>query len=190
MLANLTTVVAALALSSAPQAPHWEADYGKALEQTRLDSRPLLIVLDNPAEEGKQLAPALTGKDQAELLAAYDLCRVNVTTEYGKKVAEAFKAKQFPYVAIIDKSGAVILHKQSGVVSSEAWEATLTKYKAGERAVRYTVAKPIVTTQPATTVESGVYIESTPVQSTPVYYSPQPSYYNPPSDCPNCRRGY
>ncbi len=179
MLASLTTAMAALALTAAsPQAPHWEADYGKALEQTRADDRPLLIVLENTADEKQQL----NVDSDKELLAAYDLCRVDVSTEYGKKVAEAFKAEKFPFTAIIDKSGVVILHKQTGAVTSSSWKATLTKYQKGERAVRYTVAKPVVN-------EASISIEASS-SSTPVYYSPQPSYYNPPSDCPNCRRGY
>lgn len=189
MLASLTTAMTALALTAAaPQAPQgqtkWEADYGKALQQTKADQRPLLIVLDNPAAKDEQLSPALTGKENAKLLKSYDLCRVNVETEYGKKVAEAFKATEFPYVAIIDKSGEVILHSQVGGISADAWKATLTKHQEGERAVRYTVAKPITTSQPVL-LDSSEYI-----QSTPVYDSPQPTYYNPPADCPNCRRGY
>ncbi|MEM8863977.1 MAG: hypothetical protein AAGF31_00335 [Planctomycetota bacterium] len=181
MLASMTTAFVALALTaSAPQAPQWEADYGKALAQTRSDDRPLLIVLDNPGAEEQQLGSEVLGEDH-ELLAAYDLCRVNVETEYGKKVADVFGAKSFPYVAIIDKTGSVILHSQAGDISADAWKTTLSKFKTGERAVRVTVAKPV-------TVESGAYLESTPVYSTPVNGSS--SYYAPPADCPNCRRGY
>jgi len=172
--------------AAAPHAPHWESDYGKALEQTRADSQPLLIVLDKPAADKEQLNPALLGKGQAALLGAYDLCRVDVTSEYGKKVAQAFGAKKFPYVAIIDKQGKVIIHSQTGEVSADAWKSTLVKYQKGERIVRHTVAKPIV-------IESqnkGTYIESMPSKATPVYHSAQPNYYNPPADCPSCRRGY
>lgn len=178
MLASMTTAITTLALAAtAPQGQQWEADYGKALEQTRSDSRPLLIVLDTPeAEKGSVAAEVLGGADK-ELLAAYDLCRVNAGTEYGKKVADAFGAKEFPYVAIIDKTGSVILHSRAGEVTESNLKSTLARYKSGDRPVRVTVAKPVV-------------IESTPAASTPVYYSPSPSYYSAPADCPNCRRGY
>ena len=187
MLASFTTALTTLALvASAPHAPHWESDYGKALEQTRADEQPLLIVLDKPAAEKEQLDPALLGEEQAGLLGAYDLCRVDVTTEYGQKVAKAFGAKQFPYVAIIDKQGKVIIHSQTGEVTAAAWKSTLAKYQSGQRVVRHTVAKPVI----VDSTSEGVFIESSPAQSTPVYHSPSPNYYNPPADCPNCRRGY
>lgn len=192
MLVSLTTVVAAFALSVAtPQAPHWEADYGKALKQTRSDDRPLLIVLDQPGAEKKELKADVLGAD-AKLLGSYDLCRVNVATEYGKKVAEAFKAKQFPYVAILDKSGSIILHSQEGKLTADAWKTTLAKYKTGERAIRYTVAKPVASESNVTydsISQDSLPVQSTPAYSAPVNYQPMPSY-NPPADCPNCRRGY
>lgn len=202
MLVTVSTALVAFALSAAsPQAPLWEADYGKALKQTRSDDRPLLIVLDQPGAEKKELSPAILGADK-KLLKAYDLCRVNVSTEYGQKVAKAFEAKQFPYVAILDKTGSIILHSQAGEMTTSKWTSTLTKYQSGERAVRYTVAKPIVTeshvsydsiTTDALPVQShsvqSYPVESTPVYSAPVNYQPMPTY-NPPADCPNCRRGY
>ena len=120
MLASLTTVMMACALTaSAPADLKWEADYGKALEQTRADDRPLLIVIDNPNADAEQAPESLVGKQEIEksVLRKYDLCRVDVTTDYGKAVAKVFKAKTFPYVAIIDKTGSVILHSQSGPVS-------------------------------------------------------------------------
>lgn len=181
MLVSLTTALTGLALAvTAPQSPQWEADYGKALAQTRADSRPLLIVIDNPKAENKALTPELLGAD-AGLLASYDLCRVDASTKYGKKVAEAFEAKAFPYVAIIDKTGSVILHSRAGAVSSDAWKATLNKYQAGEQPIRFTAAKPVV-------VESNTPAQPTSyIESAPVYYTPS---YGVPADCPNCRRGY
>jgi hypothetical protein len=56
-----------------------------------------------------------------------------VTTEYGKRVAEAFRAEEFPFAAIIDKTGSVVLHKTAGKMSDEKWQTTLTTYKTGER---------------------------------------------------------
>lgn len=178
MLASMSAALTTLALAAtAPQGLVWESDYGKALAQTQSDDRPLLIVLDNPGAEKQELDPAVLGNADEKLMAAYDLCRVNVSTAYGKKVADAFHAKEFPYLAIIDKTGKVVLHSRTGEITAVQLESTLTKYKSGVRPVRVTVAKPV-------TIES-----STTINSSPVYQS-SPSYYNPPADCPNCRRGY
>ncbi|MEN1679226.1 MAG: hypothetical protein AAGJ46_06505 [Planctomycetota bacterium] len=188
MLSSVTTTLTALALTaSAPQSLQWQADYGKALEQTRSDERPLLVVIDTPAADAeKGLEKALSATDK-KLLSNYDLCRVNADTKYGKAVAEVFKAETLPYMAIIDKSGSIILHSQAGDMSADALASTLAKYKSGSRQVRVTVAKPVISSAP---VESGVYLEAAPAQATPIYHKPMPTYYAPQSDCPNCRNGW
>lgn len=187
MLSSVTTTLTALALTaSAPQSLDWQKDYGKALEQTRSDDRPLLVVIDDAESADKSVSKALAATDKT-LLGSYDLCRVKADTKYGKAVAEVFKAESLPFVAIIDKSGSVILHSQAGAVSAEGFASTLTKFKSGSRAVRVTVAKPVVS---STQSESGVYLEASPAQATPVYYQPMPSYFAPQSDCPNCRNNW
>ena len=121
----------------APKAAEWHADYGKALAATRTDDRPLLIVLDAPkTAAGKQQLD--TAGEQAKLLAAYQLCHVDISTEYGKRVAKVFNAKQFPFTAIIDKTGSIVLHKKQGALTDAQWSKTLTTYKSGERStLRY-----------------------------------------------------
>jgi hypothetical protein len=125
--------LAVLALASAgvsADSVEWQSDYGKALEASRSEARPLLIVLDKDSAEPDQLAAE---GDQEELLGAYECCHVDVSTAYGKKVASAFKAKEFPFAAIIDKTGSVVLTKKTGEVTDEEWQSTLTTYKSGER---------------------------------------------------------
>lgn len=113
----------------------WESNYTKALQATRKDDRPLLVVLDNP-NKAKEAIDAdqleLEGK-QGELLESYQLCHVDVTTKYGKKVADAFHAEQFPFISIIDKKGEFILVKKTGQIEGKEWESTLKKYKEGEQ---------------------------------------------------------
>lgn len=130
--------VASLAVSSLAVTPtkvNWQADYGKALAATRSDQRPLLVVIDNPADPQAALAPKLLAADgeQAELLKSYRVCRVDASTEYGKKVAEAFGAKQFPHTAIIDKTGTTVLFKKPGQIGGDEWQAALAKYQKGEQ---------------------------------------------------------
>jgi hypothetical protein len=127
---------------SAPKAPHWEASYGKALEETRAGQDPLLVVLDKPNSKDGRLEPALLSEDKAtgensKLLKPYRLCHVDVTTEYGQKVAEVFHAREFPHVAIIDKSGSMVIFKKTGQIDSAEWEKILTNNKSGERPDKY-----------------------------------------------------
>jgi hypothetical protein len=145
----LAVVATQMLAASAVQAPRWEVDYGKALAATRAtDNQPLLVVLDNPAEETERINPSLltpaidVEKAEAPALGAYRLCRIDVTSEYGKKVAEVFKAKKFPYVAIIDRTGSVILHSQTGPVDVKVWDEQLIRYQDGNQPIRVHVARP------------------------------------------------
>lgn len=132
------TVIAFSSLGVSTDSADWQSDYGKALEASRADSRPLLIVLDNPSDPSAAAAEdqlAAEG-EQEELLSAYERCHVDVSTEYGKKVADAFKAKEFPFAAIIDKTGSVVLCKKTGKVSDKEWQDTLATYQDGERSTK------------------------------------------------------
>ncbi len=128
----LSTVVAPAQPATGPVT--WEADYGKALEATRHDDRPLLVVLDLPADtesaiDSEQLA--LKGQ-QGKLLSSYQLCHIDASTRYGQKVAEVFRAEQFPFTAIIDKTGSIVLCKKKGQLSTTEWEDVLATYQDGE----------------------------------------------------------
>jgi len=134
-------VMAVTSFAAVPGKQEWQADYGKALAATRSEQRPLLVVLDIPSDP-KASAPgdliAAEG-DAAALLEPYELCHVDVSTEYGKQVAKAFGATQFPHTAIIDRTGAVVIYKQPGQVAEAEWTAALARYKAGQRATATTV---------------------------------------------------
>jgi hypothetical protein len=133
------TAILAIGLLPGSQEPlQWETSYGKALEATRSDVRPLLVVIDKPAAADARVAPELLSPGQyaatqLELLRSYELCHVDATTDYGQKVAEAFGAKAFPFVAVIDKSGSVIINSKSGKIASDEWTRLLTAHKSGER---------------------------------------------------------
>ena len=79
-----------------------------------------------------------------KLLSPYRLCHVDVTTDYGQKVAKAFKAKEFPHVAIIDKTGSVVIFRKTGQIKQDEWKKILTENKSGERSnpVSHVTLKP------------------------------------------------
>jgi hypothetical protein len=143
------------------------------LEASRAEKSPLLVVLDNPNSDEARVEPALLGDaapagKQADLLRPYRLCHVDVTTEYGQKVAKAFQAKSFPHVAIIDKTGSSVIFSKTGKIEAAEWEKALTVHRNGERPVR-TVSH--VTYKPASSSEiyggsvSGSYCPSCQRQS-------------------------
>ena len=135
-------------LAATPRTPEWDSSYGKALEATRAGQDPLLVVLDKPSSDEARIEPALLSEndasgDNSKLLTPYRLCHVDVTTEYGQEVAKAFHAKDFPHVAIIDKTGSVVIFKKTGQIKQDEWSKILTSYKSGDRAVAHTTMKPI-----------------------------------------------
>jgi len=144
-----TATLAISMIAAAPKAPQWEHSYGKALEATRAGQDPLLVVLDKPGSDKSQLEPSLLGDDDAnsqnsKALEPYRLCHVDVTTDYGQKVAKAFHASEFPYVAIIDKTGSVVIFRKAGKVKEDEWTRILDSHKSGERstATEYVSLKP------------------------------------------------
>lgn len=161
MISYLATVTLAVGLlAGAPQAPRWEASYGKALQATREADAPLLVVLDKPNTEDARLEPELLSENvvvgqEIELLRPYRLCHVDVTTKYGRRVAKAFRANRFPHVAIIDKTGSTVIFHQSGQIQPKEWEQILTQHKSGDRIVAKAVSRttyiPIETYVPGET---------------------------------------
>jgi hypothetical protein len=129
-----------LATLADPQAGNWMDNYGEALETARTARKPLLVVLDVSTSADESLRP-VAHRSVAPLLKSYVLCRVDVSTPYGEKVAAAFEAKSFPYVAVIDNRGSKILARRQGELSQSEWSTLLTNYQAG---VRRVVSSPII----------------------------------------------
>jgi hypothetical protein len=120
---------------SAAQKLKWTNDYGLALAVCKATQKPLLIILEEPQTPAFKILPTtlITQESNDKMLAGYTLCRVDVTTKYGQQVAECFKAKKFPYTAIIGKRGDYILYKKAGKFDTKSWVTTLVEYKSGER---------------------------------------------------------
>jgi hypothetical protein len=148
MVSFLATAMMAIGvLASTPESTEWQSDYGDALAETRAqDNQPLLVVLDEPQAKEASIEPALLGEGATKvvdrkLLKHYRLCHIDASTSYGRKVASVFKAKRLPHVAIIDKSGKVVLFKKTGKFTTAEWTNTLEKHQNGVKAkhVSYTL---------------------------------------------------
>ena len=172
MLSYFSSLALAVSLVGAmPADQSVESDYGKALEATKQSARPLLVVLETPDQ--KLLSDAELTKEDS-VLAKYDICRVDASTEYGKKVAAAFGASAFPYEAIIDREGKEVLYRHAGSQSIEQINDTLERFQLGVQPKEVRVMKP-VQTQPS---------------YQPAYSQPAYQAYNPTSNCPSCQRGW
>jgi hypothetical protein len=138
MVSYLATATLAVSLlTSTPQPLEWQADYGKALAATRSGDQPLLIVVDKPGTAENRLDPTLLSQgtiegQSFELLRPYHLCHVDASTEYGQEVAKAFKADSFPFTAIIDKTGSVVLFSKSGQIAGDEWQQVLKSFQKGD----------------------------------------------------------
>ncbi len=125
VLSYAAVVVAASFFGTPPSHnSQWLNDYGIAIQAARLAQRPLLVVLENPTIAEQRLD--LDGSGQlGELLESYELCRVDVTTAYGQKVAASYRATEFPYSVITDISCRNILFRRHGMFSADILERTL-----------------------------------------------------------------
>jgi hypothetical protein len=164
MLSYLATATLAVGLlASTPQPPQWESDYGDALKATRSGNQPLLVVIDKPRDEKARIAPALLSEESIEgsefkLLQPYELCHVDASTKYGRAVAKAFRTDRYPYMAIIGKTGSVILYSKTGNIDAKDWEQALSQHKNGERPtvrtashVSYRASEPVIIERPLST---------------------------------------
>lgn len=136
-------VAVALSVEKAPPAPlKWHGNYTEALKVTKASSKPLLVVVDDPAkpQSRSRFVQGQPDKVQAELLRNYELCHVDARTEHGKRVVRAFDVSEFPFTAVIDKSGAGILYQKSGPLTNDEWKAQLETYKDGHMPGRSVVS--------------------------------------------------
>lgn len=173
MMSYLATAMLAVSvLASSPEPVQWQGDYGDALEATRADdAQPLLVVLDEPQAAETRIEPALLGEDgtkavDAKLLKRFRLVHIDASTKYGKKVAGVFKARRFPHVAIIDKSGKVVIFKKSGKISATEWTSALESHQDGE---------PVAAKHVSYKLSGDAAASSTPAYSNKSY-------------CPSCQR--
>ncbi len=129
------TLLAVMATVTATGDLEWSSHYAQAKSAAATAQKPLLVVLENPSEPKRRFdEEKLASKEEHQkLLKNFELCRVDVTTPYGKRVAEALGATELPYTAITDKTAKYITYRGAGQVSAENWTKTLNERKNGER---------------------------------------------------------
>lgn len=128
-----SSLVAVITISGSSGELTWLDNYGEALQLARDTQKPLLIVIDDSSQAQRfdhvRLASDAT---QVQLLSGFQLCRIDASTEYGQRVAEVFRAEQFPFVAMTDNTGTWIKFRSSGSMSRDEWTSTLVARRQGE----------------------------------------------------------
>ena len=138
----LLALPAQMFLASATEA-RWLDDYGAALRQAKFQRLPLLVIIEDPSDSKRRIEQIqhASGQEATNLLSNYKLCRVDVRTSYGKKVAEVFKAEQLPHTSIIDNTGSVQIFVKLGSFTAEEWTTALATHKEGKRRSERTAAR-------------------------------------------------
>ncbi len=129
-IALLTVSLTTGFLANAPDSKlRWNDDYGNAKQAAQSSQRPMVVVLENPENTGQRLDIDKLSDAHRDRLRSkqYELCRVNVNTAYGKLVAEAFGAKQFPYTAVTDDKSKWIVFRKAGQMSPLDWTHALAR---------------------------------------------------------------
>ena len=141
----MNAVVATLALSmsmvgGSSSSREWSTDYARAFRVAKSSQRPLLVVLEESQKPGTQVKQASFTLDDTmnALLGPYELCRVDVSSPYGRKVAAAFGATRFPFTAITDRSCSVLVYKKTGQFTMQEWVAMLVAHQRGDVPVMMT----------------------------------------------------
>jgi hypothetical protein len=117
-----------LLLLAAPSG--WSQDYGDCLRRAAAEGRPLLVMLER-SEGPVRPASAAETVDDPTLLAGYVLCRVDVSTRYGAELARSFHASEFPFTAIIDRTGHRQIYRRSGQIPAGEWKTVLAAHRQG-----------------------------------------------------------
>ena len=76
----------------------WSNHYAKAKDAARTANRPLLVVIENSKDPAQRFAAErlAANEKQRQLMRRFELCKVDVSTEYGKRVAQAYNADILP----------------------------------------------------------------------------------------------
>lgn len=101
-------------------------DYRGSLVAARAARRPMVVVIEDQTRPDGRLK--LLASEKPSLLPAFQLCRVNAATPYGKKVADSYGATKLPYTVITDRDSRRIMFRGVGQLSQSKWKNILRTY--------------------------------------------------------------
>lgn len=126
---------------------NWRKHYDLAKNVAQKKAHPLVVVLENPKLNSEKIDETkLCEKKRKQLTKdQFELVRVDVNTDYGKRVAAAFGAKQFPYTAVTNDRSTRIVFRKSGQMSEQDW--TLALAKSAKTKGNRVVARKVATSE-------------------------------------------
>lgn len=118
----------------------WNDDYYDAWRTAKKSHQPILVVF----EKGTTNHPLARQPDVTTqaLLQPYILCRVDASTDRGRKLASAFKVTSYPYTAIVDKEVKTIIYRRPGHPDTREMVKVLVDYASGRPRRRVQVTRP------------------------------------------------
>ncbi len=121
MLSYLAIAMLAFGATADPQPVEWQENYGESRSKPPAQRSCCWSSSTNRKRKPREFSQPARRQGRrkgSQALKHYRLVHIDASTKYGQKVAGAFRAKRFPHMAIIDKSGKVVLFKKSGKISS------------------------------------------------------------------------
>lgn len=183
LFASLLLVAAsAFAQSDGGEAEvEWSVDYAKAFAAAKTSKKPLLVVIEDSSKGTDKFEEEKLAADQTqlELLNQFELCKIDVSSNTGKKVAKAFGATELPYTAITDRTNSIVVYRRAGKMSRNEWISALIDNKD-----RVYARKPVLPAQP-TAATTGT-IQSQAQYTKPQYAQPAvQQFYQAPAQAQN-----
>lgn len=150
-LIQITSVLAILisgvvSSASGDSGLSWKRHYDSAKRIAQAAKKPLVVVLENPKSANQKIDISKLAANDLRMLSkgSFELCRVDATTDYGKKVAAAFGAREFPYTVVTDNKSKRIVFRKPGQMSRKDWTLALAKSRTAADDVDRVVARKVV----------------------------------------------
>jgi hypothetical protein len=129
-------------LCSTGWAGAWELDYGKALQQSRKDGKPVLVVIGRGADGWRGLLIQPWSENLLKMVhQQFHAVYVDAEdVEYGKALAQLFQSSQLPALIISDRYGRSQAVRREGQLTAEQLEQLLHLHNGGSTGSQRSVA--------------------------------------------------
>ena len=102
----------------------WKNHIGSQTRSAVTEKRPLIVVIEDSAKESVG-DHNLAGKSKDVLSKQFELVKVDVRTNYGRRVAKAFGAKELPFTVVTNGDSGDIVFRKSGQMTDQDWDVAL-----------------------------------------------------------------
>ncbi|MCS7014609.1 MAG: thioredoxin family protein [Gemmatales bacterium] len=141
MYKNSLWIALATLLASATGIGAWELDYGKALQKSRQDGKPVLVVIGRGKAGWQELSAQGWSEANIEIVRNY-FHAVYVDAEdaeYGEALAQQFHFRSLPALVISDRYARTQLVRQEGQLSEDQLSRLLRQHGQMPNTVRASV---------------------------------------------------